>query len=96
MDRERDVEKYLRERVKAAGGTAYKFVSPGNDGVPDRVCVFPGGRICFVELKAEGGGLTPLQRRQIHRLKELGCAVFVARGKGMVDEFIERMEAGSL
>lgn len=45
--RERDVERYLRERVKQLGGRAYKFVSPGNNGVPDRIVMLPGGN-CFL------------------------------------------------
>ena len=52
--RERDVERYLRERVKQLGGRAYKFVSPGNNGVPDRIVMLPGGKLFFVELKAPG------------------------------------------
>ena len=50
--RERDVERYLRERVKQLGGRAYKFVSPGNNGVPDRIVMLPGGKLFFVELQA--------------------------------------------
>lgn len=78
---ERDVEAVLVRAVKAAGGTAYKFVSPGHDGVPDRMCVFPGGGIVFVELKAPGKSPTPLQMRQIQRLRSLGCRVEVIDSK---------------
>lgn len=52
--RESTIEAYLRDRVKELGGKAYKFVSPGNDGVPDRLVCLPGGRAVFVELKAPG------------------------------------------
>lgn len=83
--RERDIEQHLRKRVEAAGGRAYKFVSPGNDGVPDRLCVFPGGRVIFVELKAPGKTPTPLQRLQHQRLTELGCQVFTVDSKEKVD-----------
>lgn len=46
--REKEIEEKFREAVKRAGGKAYKFVSPGNDGVPDRLVVMPGGhnRLC--------------------------------------------------
>ena len=45
--RERDIEAYLRDRVKALGGIAYKFVSPGHAGVADRIVCMPGGVVWF-------------------------------------------------
>ncbi len=70
--RESEIERVLVDEVKKLGGRAYKFVSPGNDGVPDRIVIFPDQRPIFVELKAESGKLTALQELQIKRLRELG------------------------
>ena len=53
--REAEIEARLVRGVKEAGGLCYKFVSPGNPGVPDRLILLPGGRILFVELKTPGG-----------------------------------------
>lgn len=89
MVRESTVESYLRDRVKAQGGIAYKFVSPGNVGVPDRLIVFPGGTVYFRELKATGKKPTPLQVRQLEKLKDLGFDVGVIDSKQGVDEFIK-------
>ena len=50
---EREVEKKLVDGVRRMGGRAYKFVSPGNDGVPDRIVVLPDTAPMFVELKTE-------------------------------------------
>ena len=52
---EKDIEKLFRDEIKKAGGKAYKFTSPGNDGVPDRIVMLPGGHIVFVELKTDTG-----------------------------------------
>ena len=52
--RERDIEKWLREKIQQLGGVAMKFTSPGNDGVPDRIAILPGGQVWFKELKKEG------------------------------------------
>jgi len=75
--REKDLEEKFRKAVLAAGGRAYKFTSPGNAGVPDRLVVFSGGVTGFVELKAPGKQLTALQARQISALRGMGCTVLV-------------------
>lgn len=59
--REKDVEKLLTEEVKHLGGRAYKWTSPGNAGVPDRIVIFPGRQPMFVELKTDKGTLSALQ-----------------------------------
>lgn len=86
---EKDIESYLREEVKKIGGKAYKFVSPGNDGVPDRLVCLPGGLTYFVELKAPGKKPSPLQRKRIAELDLLGQQVFVLDSIKAVDAFIE-------
>lgn len=78
--REKDIEKWLKEKIERAGGLAFKFVSPGSTGVPDRLVILPGGRVHFLELKSETGRLSSLQIWQIGRLKKLGCDVRVIRG----------------
>lgn len=85
--REEEIEKILTAEVKKLGGRAYKWVSPGNDGVPDRIVVFPGRAPVFVELKSDAGRLSALQEVQIRRLKELGQKVYVARGIDGVGQF---------
>lgn len=89
--REATIEVYLRDRVKAQGGIAYKLVSPGNVGVPDRLIVFPGGTVYFRELKAPGKKPTPLQMRQLEKLKALGFDVGVIDSKEGVDAFMKEV-----
>ena len=59
--KERDIERYFKRRVEQAGGKSYKFVSPSNRGVSDRIVCLPDGSTWFVELKAPGGELSALQ-----------------------------------
>lgn len=73
---ERDVEQHLRRAVEAAGGKCFKFISPGNAGVPDRLIVMPRGVIAFCELKAPGEHERPLQVRCASLLRGLGCTVY--------------------
>ena len=91
---EREVEKKLVDGVRRLGGRAYKFVSPGNDGVPDRIVVLPDTAPMFVELKTESGKLSRLQKVQITRLEKLGQNVRVLYGEKDVENFLEEMWNG--
>jgi len=90
--REREIEKWLREQIKNLGGRALKFTSPGNDGVPDRIVVLPGGSVIFIELKATTGKLMANQRVQISRLRKQGAIVFVLTGKLDAKLFLDDIE----
>ena len=88
---EKDIEAVLVSEVRKHGGRAFKFVSPGNDGVPDRLVLLPGGKAIFVELKRTSGALRPQQKVQIERLVDLGQAVEVVRGpEGLIRFFLQR------
>jgi len=76
MESEKVTEAYLRDEIKKLGGKAYKFVSPGETGVPDRLCILPGGKVFFVETKSEGKESTPKQKQQQKRMRDLGCCVY--------------------
>ena len=91
---EREIEKKLVDGVRKLGGRAYKFVSPGNDGVPDRIVVLPERAPKFIELKTENGRLSSLQNVQIKRLKDLGQDVRVLYGLEDVKRFLEEMQNG--
>lgn len=86
--RESQIEARLVQGVKALGGKAYKFTSPGNVGVPDRLVVLPGGQILFAELKAESGRLSAGQLMQIGELRRLGAEVYEVWGASGVDSFL--------
>ncbi|MEG2869954.1 MAG: VRR-NUC domain-containing protein [Clostridium sp.] len=87
--REKEIEKILVDEVKKLGGRAYKWVSPGNDGVPDRIVILPGQRLIFVELKTDTGKLTPLQKVQCERLADLGQRVEVIYGMDGLRQFFQ-------
>lgn len=77
---ESQIEARMGRMIRLRGGLFYKFVSPGQPGVPDRIVIAPGGQIVFVELKTEVGRLAKLQAWQIERMREMGLDVRVVRG----------------
>ena len=85
---EKRVEQMLTRGVEALGGKSFKWVSPGHDGVPDRIIVMPGGYVYFVEMKAETGELSALQRFQLRQLKSLGCHALVLHGADETQLFL--------
>ena len=75
--REKQIEAKLTQASKMLGGIAPKFVSPGYDGMPDRIVLLPGGRMAFVEIKAPGKVPRPLQTARHELLRRLGFKVYV-------------------
>lgn len=86
--REKTVEQKLVKAVKAVGGIAPKLVSPGFDGMPDRLALLPGGRFAFVEVKAPGKKARPLQTARHELLKRLGYKVYVIDGEEQIESII--------
>ena len=74
--REKTVEAKLVAAVKEMGGLAPKFTSPRYDGMPDRLVLLPGGKVAFVELKAPGKKMRPLQVKRKNQIEALGFSVY--------------------
>ncbi len=75
--REKITEQKLIIAARAIGGIAPKLVSPGFDGMPDRMVLLPGGHIAFAEIKAPGKKPRPLQLSRHRLLRRLGFRVYV-------------------
>ena len=90
MELEKDVESYLKRKVKAQGGLSYKFVSPGQRGVPDQLILYQ-GQVMFAEIKKSDGALRPTQKAQIRKMQRYGASIFVLWSKHDVDEMIKKM-----
>lgn len=87
--KESTIEKYFVAQVKAIGGMAYKFTSPAHRGVADRVVCLPDGRTWFVELKAPGGRLSPLQKHFQSEMARMSQNYACLWSKEHVDEWIK-------
>ena len=96
---EKQLERKLADAVKAAGGVAPKWVSPGWVGVPDRIVLLPPdghrhGCVGFVEVKAPGEKPRVIQRRRHAQLRILGFPVFVLDDPGQIPVIIQKIQEG--
>ena len=92
--REREIERKLVNAVKKQGGLCWKFTSPGTAGVPDRIVLMPKGRIAFVETKAPGETMRPLQEKRKRQLESLGFKVFCLDSIEDIPKLISEIEGG--
>ncbi|WP_153007737.1 VRR-NUC domain-containing protein [Bacillus coahuilensis] len=83
--------KKVKKKVSENGGLALKLVSPGFAGVPDRLVLFRGPKIAFVELKAPDKKLRVLQQKRKKQLEALGFNVYKIDSYEAVDRLLEEM-----
>ena len=86
---EKDVEGMLVKGVENLGGKCYKWVSPNENGVPDRIVLLPKGVVIFVELKDYKGKISQVQKIQQKIIQNLGFQVCVLNSKERVSEFVK-------
>lgn len=92
--REKAIEQKLVSAVRAKGGVAPKFVSPGFDGMPDRLVLLPDGKCGFVEVKAPGRKPRPLQETRIKLLRRLGFSVSILDDESQIPYIISEIGGG--
>lgn len=91
--REKAIEQKFVAAVKAVGGLALKFISPGFDGVPDRIALLPGGKMAFVEVKAPGEKPRPLQLARHRLLRRLGFRVYVLDDESQIGGIVDEIQS---
>ena len=93
--RESTIEAAFVNAVQAAGGIAYKLTSPSVNGLPDRLVLFFPAKTVFVELKAPGKTLRPLQRKRRQQLTALGFPVICIDRLSQIEPCIQAILAWS-
>lgn len=91
--REKAIEQKLTKAVKTMGGLALKLNIPGFDGMPDRLVLLPHGKIAFIELKAPGKHLRPLQEKRKIQLEALGFLVFCIDSAEQIGGILDEIQA---
>ena len=93
MKSEKQIEQALVRAVKNMGGIAPKYVSPGFDGMPDRIVLLPHGLMAFVEVKAPGKKPRPLQVSRHGLLQRLGFKVYVLDDMNQIGGILDDIRA---
>lgn len=91
---EKTLEARLVREIEARGGMALKYTSQFHRGIPDRICLLPGGVTIFVELKSTGQRPTKLQQHAIAKLSELGFWCAVISRTETLDKLLEFIDSG--
>ncbi|QGG47329.1 VRR-NUC domain-containing protein [Heliorestis convoluta] len=89
--KELNIEKRLKKKVKEHGGLAFKLLSPGCAGVPDRLVLFKNSKIAFVEVKAPTKRLRALQQKRKEQLELLGFPVYTVDNYEAIDALIKEL-----
>lgn len=85
--KESEVELYFVWAVLSLDGITYKFKSPNQRGVADRIACLPNGETWFVELKTKGGRLSELQKLYAKNMEKLNQKYAVLWNKEQIDEW---------
>ena len=91
--REKTIERRLVQEVKRRGGICPKWVSPGFDGVPDRLVFLPGKHFGLVEVKAPGGKPRALQVSRHRLLEKLGFHTYILDGIEQIGGILDEIQA---
>lgn len=88
---EKYIERKLVDAIKKRGGMCPKFISPGLNGVPDRIVLLPHGVMVFVETKSTGKKMRPIQKRRKMQFERLGFKVYCIDDIKQIDEMLKEI-----
>lgn len=100
------IEGFLTRTANMNGMLSFKFVSPQNNGVPDRILGYRGWSI-YVETKTVKGIVSDIQKWQINRMRRKGMWVMIIDRtdripqmvmyfKGLIDQHEDGKIVGSI
>ncbi len=91
IESEKLIEKKLSAEIKRLGGLSIKMIATYFSGLPDRLCLLPGGRCFFIELKTTGEKPTPIQLLVHRKLAALGFPVLIIDSSEKIKQFIDSL-----
>ena len=85
------IEKYFKDQIEKIFPSAQVHKYTPRRGEPDRICLLPGARTIFVELKRPGKEPRPEQHRALERLRQLGFEACWLDTREKIDDFIQEL-----
>jgi len=89
IESEKYLDKKLSELIKKIGGWSIKLVAAHVTGLPDRLCLLPGGRLFFAEIKTTKKKPTLIQLSIHKKLRKLGFQVYVVDTSEVIKNILE-------
>lgn len=88
IESEKVLERKLRQKIDQCGGWSIKILCTHITGLPDRLCLFPGGKLVFVEVKTTRKKPNAIQKFQHKRIRNLGFTVIVVDSSEAIEKVI--------
>ena len=86
---EKSLDRLLRDKVKSLGGWSLKLETSFISGIPDRLLLFPGGRVAFAEIKTPGEKPRAIQKAIIKKLIKMGFDVYIVDSPEVINQIIK-------
>lgn len=77
IESEKLLERKLSKKIESLGGWSIKLLSTYVTGLPDRLCLLPGGKAFFVEVKTTKQKPRKIQLIIHNKLRNLGFKVLI-------------------
>jgi hypothetical protein len=92
IESEKALDKKLSAELKKIGGWSIKLITAHISGLPDRLCLLPGGRLFFAEIKTTGKKPRKIQLSIQNKLITMGFEVYVIDNSELIKKLIQRHE----
>jgi len=88
IEKEKILEKKLSMEIEKLGGWSLKLLSTHVTGLPDRMCLLPGGRVFFAEVKTTKEKPKRIQIWVHNKIRALGFRVEIIDQSEKIKELI--------
>lgn len=92
IESEKLLETKLKKSTEKMGGWCIKMLSTHLTGLPDRVCLFPGGIIFFAEIKTTKKKAKKIQILVHHKIRKLGFDVHLIDTSAQINQILENVK----
>lgn len=92
IESEKSLERKLSKGVEKLGGLYFKLPAVYVAGLPDRLCLLPGGVVFFAEIKTTGKKVSKIQKLMHNKIKRIGFKVYIIESSQNIKDIITGYE----